>query len=256
MHLELSSRFWAVWQRHMKVYRRYLWSNIVTGLVEPLVFLFGMGFGVGQFVSDMEGLPYTAFIAPGIIASSAMFAASFENTFGTYVRMTYQKTFDAITATPVSLDEVVVGELVYGATKAVISGTTILAAIWLFRLVPEFHPLALLVPVAALLVGLLFGAAALIIAAVVPNIDSFNYYITLGLTPMFVFSGIFFPVESLPALARGIAWLTPLMHGVRLMRGLVLGRPESVVADLLWLSVATLLLLPWPILLFRRKLVK
>ncbi len=256
MGLDLTWRLFSVWQRHMQVFYRYLWSNVVTGLVEPLVFLFGMGFGVGQFVTEVGGLPYTTFIAPGIIASSAMFATSFECTFGTYIRITFQKTFDAITATPVSLDEVVAGELLYGATKAVLSGTVILVAIVGFRLVPGLHPLALLIPVAAMLIGLLFAAAAMTVAALVKNIDTFNYYITLVLTPMFVFSGIFFPVDTLPVYARTVAWFTPLMHAVRLTRELVLGRPVHVWADLAWLAVVTVLLAPWPFLLMRRKLVR
>jgi lipooligosaccharide transport system permease protein len=256
MHFDLTWRFLTVWQRNLQVYRRFIWSNLVTGLVEPLVFLFGLGFGVGQFVHEMNGLSYTAFIAPGIIASSGMFAASFENTFGTYIRMVFQKTFDAITATPISLDEVVAGELFYGATKAMVSGTTILFAILIFGLVPEFHWTALLIPFVALLFGLLFAAAAMTIAAVVVNIDHFNYYITLGLTPMFILSGVFFPVETLPPMVQLIAWCTPLMHAVRLSRELVLGTPVHVWADLTWLLVVTLALVPWPILLMRRRLIK
>lgn len=254
--MQLSMRLITVWQRNMRVYRRFIWSNIVSGFVEPLVFMLGLGFGIGQFVGELNGVPYTAFIAPGIIASSAMFAASFESTFGTFVRMTFQKTFDAIVATPVSIDEVTAGELLYSLTKSVVSGTVILVAIYLFGLVPAFHLTALLVPVAAALIGALFAAAGMIIASIVPNIDNFNYYVTLVLTPMFIFSGIFFPVESLPPFAQTIAWFTPLMHAVRLMRSLVLGQTVHLWADALWLAVLALLLLPWPVLLMRRKLIK
>lgn len=254
--MQLTSRFLYVWQRNMRVYLRFIWSNIVSGFVEPLVFLLGMGFGIGQFVKELNGLPYTAFIAPGIIASSAMFAASFESTFGTFIRMTFQKTFDAITATPVSLDEVVAGELLYSATKAAVSGTIILLTIFLFGLVPQFHATALLVPLAIILIGLMFAAAGMTIAAIVPSIDSFNYYMTLVLTPMFIFSGIFFPIDSLPGYAQSIAWFTPLMHAVRLVRGLVLGQLEHVWGDVAWLAVLAALLLPWPVLLMRKKLIK
>jgi len=256
MTIDLTWRFLTVWLRNLQVYRRFIWSNLVTGLVEPLVFLFGLGFGVGQFVQEINGLSYTAFIAPGIIASSGMFAASFENTFGTYIRMVFQKTFDAITATPVSLDEVVAAELLYGATKAMVSGSTVLFAILIFGLVPEFHWTALLIPLVVLLFGLLFAAVAMTIAAVIDNIDHFNYYITLGLTPMFILSGVFFPVETLPPTAQLISWFTPLMHAVRLCRELVLGTQVHVWADLTWLVVVTLALLPWPILLMRRRLIK
>lgn len=256
MDVQLSYRLLAVWRRNMLVYRRFAWSNVVSGFVEPLLFLMGMGFGVGQFVDELQGVGYATFIGPGIIASSAMFASSFENTFGSYIRMVFQKTFDAIIATPVSIDEVVAGELLYGATKSTVSGTTILLALWVFGIVPGFTPLMLVVPAVAFLTGLLFAAVALTVASTVPNIDNVNYYVTLGLTPMFIFSGIFFPVESLPAAAQTVAWFTPLMHAVRLCRELVLARPAHILADVVWLTVVTLILLPWPLLLMRRKLIR
>lgn len=252
----LTLRCFAVWYRNMLVFRRYLFSNIVTGFVEPLVYLFGMGFGIGAFVRQMEGLPYATYIAPGIIAASAMFNASFESTFGTFIRMKFQKTFDAIIATPVNIEEVVAGEILYGATKAALGGTTILVAIHLFGLLPGFHPLALLVPLVALLLGLLFSVVAVIIAAVVPNIDAFNYYITLALTPMFILSGTFFPVETLPPAMQAGAWFTPLFHGVRLSRELVLGQTTHLMADGVWLLVVTAVLAPLPLWLMRRKLIR
>lgn len=107
-----------------------------------------------------------------------------------------------------------------------------------------------------LLVNGCFGALALIVSAVTPSIENLNYYITLFITPMFLFSGIFFPVESLPAWAQIVAWFTPLMHGVRLIRGLVLGLPGHLWADALWLVAVFILVVPWPVLLMRRKLIK
>ena len=94
--IDLTWRFVAVWRRNMLVHLRFWFSNLLTNFFEPLVYLVGMGFGMGQFVSGIQGFPYQTYIAPGIIASSAMFAATFENTFGTFIRMTFQKTFDAI----------------------------------------------------------------------------------------------------------------------------------------------------------------
>jgi lipooligosaccharide transport system permease protein len=255
--LDLGPGLVRVWARHMRVWLRYWLSNLISNFLEPFVYLVGLGFGLGHYVQRMDGVPYATFVAPGIIASAAMFAASFENTFGTYVRLTYQKTFDAIIATPVSVDEVSAGELLYGATKSTLFATVILAAIVATRLVP--HPLAgaLLVPGVALLTGLVFGALAMTVAALVPNIDNFNYYITLCLTPMFVFSGVFYPVDTLPAFARAIAWCTPLYHAVRLCRALVLGPSAAGLAgDALWLAAAAALLLPWPIVLMRRRLIQ
>lgn len=256
LRLDVGYRILFVWRRHMRVWLRYWLSNLLSNFIEPFVYLIGFGFGIGHFIPKMGGVPYATFVAPGIIASSAMFAASFENTFGTYVRLTFQKTFDAIVATPVSADEVSAGDLLYGATKSTLFAAVILVAIVVTRLVP--HPLwtSLLVPVAALLTGLVFGALAMIVAALVPNIDNFNYYITLFLTPMFVFSGVFYPVSALPAFARTIAWFTPLYHTARLCRGLMLGGQGPLLGDFVWLAVVAALVVPWPVVLMRKRLIE
>lgn len=253
---DLTRGTFAVLYRNMLVFRRYLVSNIVSGFVEPFVYLLGLGFGLGLYIDAIDGLPYRAFVAPGIIASAAMFAASFESTFGTYVRLHYQKTFDAMIATPVSVDDVVAGELLYGAVKSAISGTIILIAVAVTGIMPVTGWAWLLLPVAAFLIGLAFGAAALLVSSLVTNIDHFNYYITLALTPMFVFSGVFFPVQNLPVAAQQIAWLTPLMHAVRLTRGLAFGDFTHIGGDVLWLVIFTAVLLPFPFLLLRRRLVR
>jgi lipooligosaccharide transport system permease protein len=253
MHLR---HVWAVFARNMDVFRRYWFNNLVTNFIEPFLYLLGMGFGMTRYVSGIEGLSYTAFIAPGIVASTAMFAATFESTYGTYVRMEFQKTFDAIIATPVSVEEVAAGELLYGAVKAGIVGTIILAVVEIFRFVPEWHTAALLIPLVCVLAGLLFSVLAMTVATVVPQIDHFNYYITLFITPMFVFSGIFFPLEGLPHYAQVIAWVTPLMHAVRLTRELVFGQWTHVAEDVIWLAVVTAVLFYIPVLLLRRKLIR
>lgn len=253
---ELTRGTFAVLYRNMLVYRRYWLSNIITGFFEPFVYLLGLGFGLGLYIDAIEGLPYRAFVAPGIIASAAMFAASFEATYGTFVRLNYQKTFDAMIATPVSVDDVVAGELLYGAVKSAISGAIILVAVAVTGILPVTGWAWLLLPLAALLTGLAFGAMALLVSSLVTNIDHFNYYVTLVLTPMFVFAGVFFPVENLPAAAQHVAWLTPLMHAVRLSRGLALGDWTHIGVDALWLAVFTLLLLPFPFWQLRRRLVR
>jgi lipooligosaccharide transport system permease protein len=244
-----------VWRRNMKVWLRYWISNLVTNFVEPFVYLLGFGVGLGQYVHNIEGIPYATFVAPGIIASSAMFAASFETTFGTYVRLEYQKTFDAIIATPVGVDDVSAGELLYGATKSTLFSTVILAALLVTHLIPALRWTDLLVPPVALLGGLIFGALGMTVAAVVPNIDNFNYYITLFLTPMFVFSGVFYPLQGLPAYAQVAARWTPLYHQVNLLRALTLGGMPRW-SDAVWLIVAAAVTCPWPIVLMRRRLIK
>ena len=241
-----------VWQRHLKVYTKLYLSGLTLNVVEPVLYLTAMGLGLGAFVSEMDGQPYINFIAPGIIAYSAMFAASGECTYGTYVRMTFQKTFDAILATPVNLDDLVTGEILWGATKSCLYGTIIMATISVMGLV-ESPRLMLAVPV-LFVAGIIFAEMAVTFAALVPGIDYFNYYFTLVVTPMFLFSGVFFPIEGLPEVVGSIAWFTPLYHLVQVTRGLAGGGMPWV--DVLWLLIFSALISPLPFIAMRRRLIK
>ena len=217
-----------------------------------MLYLVGLGLGLGAFVKEINGVPYINYIAPGIVASSAMFAASFECTYGTYVRMTYQRTFDAILATPVGIDDLVAGELMWGATKGIIYGTTIMIVISAFGLV-ESPMIVFLVPF--LFVGaLIFAEVAVISAALAPGIDTFNYYYTLFMTPMFLFSGIFFPIENFPPVVAKIAFFTPLYHLVNISRSFANGSIPA--GDILWLLAATAIIEPYPFRLMRRRILR
>ena len=222
--------------------------------MEPVLYLAALGLGLGAFIKEINGVPYVNFIAPGIIASSSMFAAIYECTYGTYVRMTFQKTFDAILATPVTLNDLIAGELMWGATKSVLYGTTIVVVISLFGLVGS-SLIILILPVLALS-GLIFAEIALVCAATVPGIDSFNYFYTLIVTPMFLFSGIFFPVSTLPPIITKIAYFTPLYHLVNICRALSMGNVGSVTGDMVWIVIVAALLSPYPFRLMRRRVIK
>ncbi|MCX5798075.1 MAG: hypothetical protein NTU90_00665 [Proteobacteria bacterium] len=124
-----------VWQRNYTVYTKLYLSSILLNFVEPILYLVALGLGLGAFVREVNGKPYINFIAPGIIASSSMFAATYECTYGTFIRMTFQKTFDAILATPVNVDDLIAGELMWGATKSMFYGTIIIIAIAFFNLI-------------------------------------------------------------------------------------------------------------------------
>ena len=138
-------RAFRVWQRHWLVYTKLYKTSFALNFAEPALYLVAIGFGLGSFVKDIHGQPYIKFIAPGIVASSSVFAAVYESTYGTYIRMTFQKTFDAILATPVNLDDLIAGELIWSATKSVIFGITISIVITLFGLV-ESPLIAFVVP--------------------------------------------------------------------------------------------------------------
>lgn len=243
-----------VWQRHFTVYTKLYKSSLVLNFVEPVLYLVALGLGLGAFVNEINGVPYIKFIAPGIVASSAMFAATYECSYGTYVRMTYQKTFDAILATPVNLDDLVTGELVWGATKSMIYGAIIITVISLFGLVDS--PLIILAVPVLFALGIVFAQISVIFTAIVPGIDSFNYFFTLFMTPMFLFSGIFFPLDTLPPIVSKIAFFTPLYHMVNILRDFAAGNFAGPLWDVGWIVLAVAVLSPLPFRLMRRRIIK
>jgi lipooligosaccharide transport system permease protein len=247
-------RAFRVWQRHLTVYTKLYKSSIALNFVEPILYLAALGLGLGAFVKEIDGVPYIKFIAPGIIASSSMFATIYECTYSTYVRMTYQKTFDAILATPVNLDDLVAGELMWGATKSLLYGTIIIIVISLFGLVDS--PLIVFVIPLLFISGLIFAEISVIFTAIIPGIDSFNYFYTLFMTPMFLFSGIFFPLDNLPPVVSKIAFFTPLYHLVNICRGLSSGRLSVFTWDTIWILAVAALLSPYPFRLMRRRIIK
>jgi lipooligosaccharide transport system permease protein len=242
-----------VWQRHWTVYTKLYKTSFALNFAEPALYLVAMGFGLGAFVPDIHGQSYIKFIAPGIIASSSMFAVVYECTYGTYIRMTYQKTFDAILATPVNLDDLIAAELMWGATKSVIFGVTITIVIALFGLV-DSALIILSIPV-IFLCGLIFAELSIIFAAIVPGIDSFSYFYTLFMTPLFLFSGIFFPLDSMPPVVTDIAAFTPLYHLVNVCRSLSSGSLSDIIWSTVWIAVVVVLLAPVPFKLMKKRVI-
>ena len=224
----MSLRFTAVWRRNFLVWRKLAIPSILGNLADPLIFLFGLGYGLGSLLGDMGGTSYFAFLAGGFLASSSMFAATFEALFSAFSRMHVQKTWDAILNTPMTLEDVVAGEWAWAATKSLAAGACMLVVVASFGYAAS--PLALAtIPVVAL-VGLTFGALGLVVNALASGYDFFSYYMTLLLTPMMMLSGVFFPVEQLPAAVQAAAQALPLYHGVALARPLLLGEIPQAIA--------------------------
>jgi len=253
--LEISSRFLVVLQRNLLVYTKYWRSSLIFNFTEPMLYLAALGVGLGVFIPEIEGMSYLEFIAPGLLVSSTMWATSFECTYGSLIRLQVQKSYYAIITTPVSLDEVVLGDIAFGAFKSILYGSVILLVLLILGLVAS--PLALLVPLVLLLSGLVFAQLSMIWTSLAPNFEVFGYYFTLVLTPMFLFSGIFFPMDNLPLIAQRLAWLTPLYHTVQLCRGLISGQlPPAYLTHVLALIIFFLILFLPPLLLMRRRLVQ
>jgi lipooligosaccharide transport system permease protein len=248
-----SWRFIRVWQRNRDVFLS-LWHSEAPGfVVEPIIILLAMGLGLGAYVGLVDGQRYIEFVAPGIIASYAMFSASFECTYGTFVRMEYQKTFDAIIATPLSVNDITAGEIFWGATRSLMTGTIILAIAAAFQLVHS--PWAVFIPIVSFLEGLMFASIAILFTSIVPSMYSFNYYISLFITPMFYFSGVFFPLSSFPEIVQNLSRVVPLTPVVQLTRALISGELQL---DLLWalalIIVLTALFFSLSLVTMRRRL--
>jgi lipooligosaccharide transport system permease protein len=218
--------WFSVWRRNFLVWRKLFIASVLSNLADPLIMLFGLGYGLGALLPSVQGMSYIAFFAAGTLCSATMFTASFEAMFSGFSRMHGQKTWDAILYAPLVVDDIVAGEIAWSASKAWLSGSTILAVAALAGLAAS--PLAILALPAAFLVGLAFAAVGIIMTVLAKNWDFFSFYMTLVMTPMIMISGVFFPAEQLPGPVLAVAKALPLYHGVQLVRPLVAGRfPEN-----------------------------
>jgi len=246
----------SVWQRNAAMYRRTWWLNILPNFFEPVMYLLSIGIGVGAYINQMGGTSYAAFLAPGLVCVAAMNGASFEVTYNIFVRLTFEKQYDAMLTTPIQPDDVLAGEILWAVTRATVYGGCFFLVVALFGLAPM--PGALLVLGVVPLAGLLFSAIGIAFSLRVPTIEMFSFYFTLFLTPLFLFSDVFFPLHE--RLSGGWLWLAellPLLHPVRLAR-LVFGqRQGGLVAlwDVTYILVASALLLRWARSSMRARLV-
>lgn len=227
----LSFRFVHVWRRNLLVWRKLAIPSMLGNLADPMIFLFGLGYGLGAMMPAVGGAPYIAFLAGGMVVSSTMYAASFESMYSAFSRMHQQKTWEAILNAPLTLEDVLLGELAWAATKATLSGATILLVVSALGFAS--WPLAAgLLPV-IVLTGLAFAALGLAMNALAPSYDFFMYYFTLVITPTSLLSGVFFPIEQLPSVLQFAASVLPLYHAVALTRPLLLGEiPHDVLVHL------------------------
>lgn len=257
---QLTLRLLRVWRRDWLVTRKSWHIGFLTPLLEPILYVTSLGFGFRFLIPEVQyhgqALTYVVFMAPAIIATNIMYTSFFETTFSSFVRMYYQKTYDAIMATPLSVDEIIVGEIMWGATKSLMAAAIMTAVLSLFGLVR--YPFGLGLLPLAFLGGLLFGAIGMIFTGIVKGIDTFNLPIFLFITPMYLFSGTFFPLETLPHWAQVVSWFLPLSHLVTLSRDLCLGTITwgTVLVSGSYLVVTTAILVPIALRVMRKRLVK
>ena len=244
-----------VWQREVSVYKYVYKSTIVSNLMDPLVYLVALGFGLGAFVNKIQGLPYIQFIAPGLISSSIMTAATFETTINTFVRIHFDRVYEAMMATPVTVEDIVVGEIMWAMTRSTIYATVMLVVVTALGLTHSWY--AVFVPFLGSLGGMMFAILGLTYTSFLKSIDQVNFYFTLFMTPMFLFSGVFYPIEALPLAVRTIAFVSPLYHLVEIIRPIVTGRLDyGILLHLAWIIVFILIFAAVPVNRLRKNLVK
>ena len=248
-------RWLFVWRRNFLVWKKLAIPSVLGNLADPMIYMFGLGYGLGSLMPQVNGGSYIAFLAGGTLCASTMNAATFEALYSGFSRMHVQRTWDAIINAPLSLDDVVAGELVWAGTKSLLSGTAILIVIALLGLVKS--PLALAIFPIIFLVGLTFGALGLIVTALAPSYDFFMYYFTLFITPMTLLSGVFFPLSQLPLPLQTAAQALPLTHAVELVRPLLIGEvPANALLHIGFLALITTVAFLVARKLARRRLLK
>ncbi|MEJ5989639.1 ABC transporter permease [Ramlibacter sp. PS3R-8] len=235
----LTSRWWPVFLRNMLVWRKLAIPSLIGNIAEPLIWLVAFGYGMGALVGELRvggtAVPYIVFLASGSICMSAMNAASFEALYSAFSRMHVQKTWDGIMNAPVSLDDIVLAEMLWAAFKAIFTVTAILLVMLVLGIVHS--PKVLVAWPVLLAAGITFSCIALIFNALAKGYDFFTYYFTLFLTPMMFLSGVFFPREQLPLAVRVVSDWLPLTSAVELVRPLFLDQwPADAARHLLVLA--------------------
>lgn len=244
-----------VWRRNRDVYLNVWRSELIWPLVEPFVTLLALGVGLGGFVELEGGTDYVDFVGPALLAIFPMWTATAECGWGSYARMDQQGTFSAIVATPVSVDEITTGEVLWAATRSVIGVLYVGTMVLLFGGIDS--PMALLIIPFAILPGILFASMQLSYTATARSVSSLNYFFATFMTPQFWLSGAFFPLDEMPDWVATAAWFTPAYHVVRLYRGLAQGDLEaSYLLDVAWIIVVMVAAYLLAIRMMRRRLIK
>ncbi len=260
----ISWRSYRVWQRNKDVFFVTWKTNFLPSFIEPILYLLAMGLGFGMFVQHFpppyDKISYVQFLAPALISIQAMYGAFFECTYGSFVRMHFQKTYDAIVATPLTVEDVITGEIIWGATKSLLNGTIVMIVVFFAGVftgtVLITAPSLIIIPLVCALSGMAFASLAMTFTALVPNLDSFNYPFFLFFTPMFLLSGTFFPLNVLPQGIQDLAQIFPLTHTTNLIRDPVIGIVGwQDLFGLVYLLVFTVIFFYLAVWLMRRRLV-
>lgn len=217
--LETWKLSWHIVRRNWWVYKKDFLANISPTVNDPAFMIFSLGLGLGAFVADVHGRTYLQFLAPGLAVGTAMFTAFFETSYGFYIRMTFENVFKAMLATPIGVSEIIFGEFIWVALKSALMVFGVSLVLTLFG---QFSQPANLIftPLVGILVGVPLGAIGLLSTCYVKNINQFQTVYSFIISPLYFFSGIFFPLDQMPPWLQIVAKCLPLHHGVKLSQSL------------------------------------
>jgi lipooligosaccharide transport system permease protein len=250
-----SMRFLPIWQRNFLVWKKLAVASVLGNIADPLITLIAFGYGLGALLQTINGIPYIHFLASGSICMSVMMASSFESLYSAFSRMHVQKTWEALLNAPLALDDVVLAEMLWAATKSLFSGIAILGVMFLLGI--GLHPHTLLVLPLLFLIGMTFASLGLVFNAIAQGYDFFTYYFTLVMTPMIFLSGVYYPVTQLPVWLQTVSKALPLGAAVELVRPLMLGAwPATPLLDLAILLAYCIASFYLATMLTRRRLLK
>lgn len=250
----VGPRFLQVWYRDAHVFAKLWKTNLFPPLIEPFLYLLALGIGVGYYVRSIDGVGYLAFVAPGIIVTTSVLQATFECTYSAYFRMAFQSTYDAIVSTPVNPEELSLGEIGWGATRALINAAAVVFALT----VVGRMPIIWILPVLALqfLAGVHFAALSLNITSRVHQTEYFNFYLSGIIFPVQMLTGAYFPLSRIPEFLHPLAWAVPLTSMIDLTRGMVLGRLGwHSLLELAYILVTTVIFVELALRSMRRRLI-
>lgn len=250
----ISRRTLAVWRRNFRYFRQTLLTSLFWVAFEPVLYLLAVGYGLGQFVSSVGDVKYVDFFYPALLATTAMNVAFFETTYGSFTKLVHQKSFSTILLSPLSPDEIIFGEILWGASKGFFSVVVVFFVTYLFGLIhdAQFLPALLLLA----LTCWFFSALGMLMTSIARNYDSFIYMVSGFIVPMSLFSGTYFPTDSIPEPFKGLTYLLPLTHAVVPLRALLIGHwQQTYYAHIGILILLTILVTNWSISRLRRRLV-
>ncbi|MFZ2053020.1 MAG: ABC transporter permease [Candidatus Aminicenantales bacterium] len=229
--MNLSYRVYYIFLRNLVSYKRFIVPTFLVSLIEPLFYLVTFGIGMGAYIGYFGGKPYLNFLVPGVLVASVMLSSTFECLYGTFVKMIHEKIFDSLIATPVSAEDAVAGDIVWGTFRGMISGTLMMTVAVLMGVAPASVLSLLLLLALMVFTGLLFASLAMIVTSLSPSFDFFNYYTELIITPMLFFSGVFFPLDRFPGWMKTFSQFLPLTHAVKISRAVYSGTLDG---GLIW----------------------